>query len=221
MKDETKYLIYRSYSEEERPSSHKKDRMVYYGWTSSKSVIKAFFEQRDKKKYKFYKISMGETRIPDDLLEYSRLIDFVKLKSAATNEEFPLFMTSYEMKQAEHQIQEYFNDLCRLVERDDGRSRLLELYINIDEYYLDPLQYIGFNPPEMEALFDSVEYRECDDSCYDIDALIESRCNAAYDAPYEVVTHTGLIPGFSSTMPVSKQILYSLENFIKVLREDL
>lgn len=227
MKDEKyTYLIYRAYSEKERPGSSPRDRIVFYGWTSGKSVVKAFFEQRDKKKYKVRKILEEDMDREvkgyiDGELDFQYLIDFIKLKSSSTGEDVQLFMTGNELKQAEIKIQEYFRDLAGLVERDNGKTRLLELYINLDDYYLDPLQYIGFNPPEMDALFDSVEYRESDDYAYSIEGLIESRYESAYDVPSETYVHTGLIPGFSAMPAVSNKILYSIESFIKVMKEDL
>lgn len=222
MKDEYIYLVYRAYSEEERPHSNEKDRIVFYGWTSKKKILKAFFDQRNRKKYKVRKIIPQEVYLvlgnePDPLY----LIDFIDLKSAKTGEDVVLFMTKEELKEVEIKIQRYFSDLSRLVERDDGKMHLLELYINLDDYYLDALQYLGFKPPEMDMLFDSVEYRESSDSMFEIEQLIDSAYEDAYEVPYEVVYHQGVIPGLTTLPSVNNKILYSIESFIKVMREDM
>ena len=98
---------------------------------------------------------------------------------------------------------------------------LLELYINLDDYYLDALQYLGFKPPEMDILFDSAEYRESTDAIYSIDALIDSAYDALFDVPHEVYVHEGKIPGLSVLESVDTKILYSLESFMKVMKEDM
>ena len=223
MKDEKySYLVYRVYSEKERPRIPLNDRIVLYGWSSSKSIIKAFFEQRSKKKYKVKKVLEEDAYMHMGAeLDPMYCIDYIDLKTSSTDETITLFMTKNELKEAQVAIHNYFSDLCRLVERDNGKMHLLELYINIDDYYLDPLQYIGFKPPELDILFDSVEYRESDDPAYDIEGLINSAYDSAYDVPHETVYHDGLIPGFSTLPSISDKILYSAESFIKVLKNDM
>ena len=54
---DSKYLVFRIYSEKER--SDKSAQSIYYGWSTHKSVIKAFFQQRSHKKYKAIKVSNG------------------------------------------------------------------------------------------------------------------------------------------------------------------
>ena len=116
MKEDYIYLVYRAYSEEERPHSTDKDRLVLYGWTTRKKILKAFFDQRNRKKYKVRKIIPQEAYLvlgndPDPLY----LIDFIDLKSAKTGEDVVLFMTREELKEVEIKIQRYFSDLSRLM----------------------------------------------------------------------------------------------------------
>ena len=222
MKDEYIYVAYRAYSEEEKPTISERDRLVLYGWTTKKKILKAFFDQRDRKKYKVRKIISQEVYLvlgndPDPLY----MIDFIEIKSAKTGENIILFMTKEELRQTEIKIQQYFHDLSRLIERDDGKMNLLELYVNLDSYYLDPLQYLGFTPPEMDMLFDSVEYRESDDSMYEIEQLIDAAYEDAYEVPHETYVRPGIIPGLTTLPAVSNKILYSAESFIKILRDDM
>ena len=222
MKDIYAYLVYRAYSEKERPGVPLSDRFVLYGWSTNKSTIKAFFEQRTKKKYKVKKVYEEDVwRYTGTESDPSYLIDFVDLKSNSTGDTISLFMTKNELRETQVKIHQYFTDLCRLVEKDRGKMNLLELYINIDDYYLDPLQYIGFKPPELDILFDSVEYRESDDPMYEIESLINSAYDEAFDVPHEVYYHDGKIPGFSTLPSVSDKILYSAESFIKILKDDM
>ena len=90
-----KYLIYRIYSAKERPEMN--ERSVFYGWTSSKKVAKAFLKQRDKNKYRAIKMNDEEIiqNIPysDEIITVESMIDFVKLRSAKTHEDIYFFTT--------------------------------------------------------------------------------------------------------------------------------
>ena len=222
------YLIYRVYSEKERPYVSLSDRTVFYGWAPTKSIVKAFMTQRTRSKYKVTIATYDEishtwlaSSMYDGAMDPELMIDYVNLKSAETNEDVKLFMTSKELREAEHNIQHYFKDLCSLADYSDNAMKLLELYINLDDYYLDALQYLGFKPPEMDILFDSAEYRESTDAIYSIDALIDSAYDALFDVPHEVYVHEGKIPGLSVLESVDTKILYSLESFMKVMKEDM
>lgn len=223
MKDiEYKYLVYRVYSRKERPYASSADRLVLYGWTASKNVINAFFEQRTKKKYKVKKTTDDEIlEVLKEDLDPDKMIDFIDLRCAATGENVKFFMTKTELIDTEKMIQHYFQDMCRLVEKDHGKKKLLELYINLDDYYLDAIQYLGFKPPEMDDLFDSVEYLDSPSSYLDIDGLIDGAYESVYDVPREFDYHQGIIPGLSMMENVNNKILYSVESFVKVLRDEM
>ena len=222
------YLVYRVYSEKERPYVSLSDRTVFYGWASNKSVVKAFMAQRSHSKYKVTIASFDEINeswlsgsMYDGVMDPELMIDYVELKSAETLEDVKLFMTKKELKETEKGIQHYFKELPSLADYSDNPMALLELYINLDDYYLDALQYLGFKPPEMDILFDSAEYRESTDAIYSIDALIDSAYDALFDVPHEVYVHEGKIPGLSVLESVDTKILYSLESFMKVMKEDM
>lgn len=223
MKDDNiKYLVYRAYSRKERPYISSNDRLVLYGWTANKDVLNAFFEQRTKKKYKVKKTNDDEImEVMKDELDADMMIDFIDLKSASTGETIKFFMTKAELIDTEKNIQHIFQDLSRLVDRDNGKMKLLELYVNLDDYYLDALRYIGFNPPELSDLFDSVEYLDSPSGFMDIDGLIDGAYESACDVPHEFEYHQGIIPSIPYMENVSNKILYSVESFIRVLRDDM
>ena len=58
MLTDERYMIYRTYTPQERPDL--RDRVVFYGWTRSKHIRKAFLKQRDPKKYRWYHFSDEE-----------------------------------------------------------------------------------------------------------------------------------------------------------------
>ena len=226
MKDESKYyLVYRVFSDEERPCNFDSEKFMLYGWTGSKKILKGFLSQRDKKKYKYkkiydedaYMIMMGHE--PDK----EHMIDFVEIESATDGQKYVLFMTEKELKNTKALIRRYFIDLARLVDRDNGKMNLLIMYWNLEDKYLDPLKFIGFNPPELDVLFDDVEeeYREVeidDDSLIDIDG---GYCN---DFPHEVYEHQNMIHENFEPLgydDISPKVIYSLESFIKILKDDM
>lgn len=222
MKEDYRYLVYRAYSDKERPGIPENERIVLYGWSSSKAVVKAFIGQRDPKKYKVRKATYDEiiSNLKMDL-DPEMIIDFVNLESSTTGETIKLFMTYRELKDTEKAVQRYFNDLASLSDRGTSEMTLLELYMNIEEPYISALQFIGFKPPEMDILFDSVEYRESGDYLYTIDGLIESAYDNIYEVPHETLYHNGNIPGLEMLESVNSRILYSVESFMKVMKEDM
>ena len=222
MKDKDyRYLVYRAYSEKERPGIPEYSRNVLYGWSSSKAAIKAFIEQRNPKKYKIRKATYDEiiANMKSDL-DPEMMIDFVNLESASSGEVIKLFMTHKELREVEKEVQRYVNDHASLSDYGDPMT-LLELYANLEDRYIGALQFIGFKPPEMDILFDSVEYRESGDYMYSIDGLIDSAYDQIYDVSHETLYHQGNIPGLNVLESVNQQILYSVESFMKVMKEDM
>lgn len=207
------YLVYRVYSEKERPNIPDKERIVFYGWSTDKVVIKAFLKQRNPKKYQVQKVHEEDVNLHE--LDQELIIDFVTLKSV-NGEEYELFMTQRQLRESEKAIHHYFYDLARLVERDNGNTTLLEMYMNLSQYYLDALTCIGFNPPELESLFPSN-----DDYGMGVDDLIDSAYESQYSSPQETYKHDNNIPGMSMLEEDSAKIIYSLESFIKVLKDDM
>lgn len=211
------YMIYRRYSKKERPDTPKNGRSIFYGWTQSKSVAKAFISQRDKNKYNIYKINSEEIGdlYSENYSDTAKEIDYIKLTSAATGDEIMFLTTAEEENSAEKKIQSYFKDLCRLVDKDNGNTTLLNMYLNLKDKYQDMLEYVGFNPPEVNYLFDA---SDPDD---DIDDIIDSAYEGYSEYPCEEYKHQSYLPGATMLPEVSQKILYSVESFIKVLKEDL
>ena len=220
MKTDRLFLVYRVYSAKERPDTSRDARMVFYGWTYNKNVIKALFTQRDKSKYYVVKTDKEEIgdNYAENMLEYDSMIDYIPLKFASTKEEIKFFTTKEEMQQAEIRIQRMFREMCNLVDRDKGNIILLTLFMNLKDYYAFPLEYIGFQPPEINDLFQSMD---AESSLEDIEDLITDGYSSALQSPYEEIVHSNKIPGLTFLGNTYLKILYSVESFIKVLKEDL
>jgi hypothetical protein len=219
-KDKPYYLIYRIYGEKEKPGEVK--NTVLFGWTRIKSVAKAFLGQRNPKKYILYKVD--EENLHSDFSEdppVDTMIDYIKLKSASTGEENLFFTTVQEAQEAEKKIQRVFSEMCSL--ENTSRSKngkdimyYLTIFTNIIPYYADALYDIGFRPPELNILFDSADFE--DDDIYERIDLAYSEGRNPVEKYYRISEE---LPGQSVMEDVSKIILYSLESFIRVLRDDL
>ena len=215
MNEEKKYyMVHRLYSSKERPGV--KEVSTIYGWTSSKTVLKGFFKQRNEKKYLVVKMRMSEIEelISSNSYEGTGryMIDFLKLKSAKTGEEFHLFMTVNELNEVERKVQKMFEELCSLDRIDkDNIITYVNLVLNLNEKYYDALFYLGYRPGEISGLCDS-------DIGYDIATSIYEGmpCEEYYNR--SSCNDEGRI---SELDDASNKILYSIESFIKVMRNDL
>lgn len=206
------YMVYRMYSNKERPGV--KENSHIYGWTNNKNILKGFFKQRDERKYLVVKMRMVE--IEELVCSHSYegtgdyMIDYTKLKSSKTQEEFSLFMTVNEMREVERGVQRIFEDLSALdkINADDILS-YVNMVLNLDQKYYDALFYLGYRPKEIEGLFDS-------DMCICDKVPWEGMpCEEFYQP--RVVNDT---PG-GALKDVATKIIYSIESFIKVMRKDL
>ena len=148
------------------------------------------------------------------------MIDFIKLRSTQTQEEVLFFSTANELRTAEINIQKMMKDLSSISDIP-GDGNYLYMILSLEDYYGDALHYLGYRPPEIEIMFPSIQ-GEC--GWGELDA-IESEIDSAYDglmiSPQEVVTKNDQPLGLSTLTDVSTKILYSLESFIKVLKDDL
>lgn len=244
MEDDGKkiYLIYRTYSSKERKDPDQ--RTVFYGWTGLKSVRDAFLMQRNSDKYKAikcYKKDIADTHalylydsawtrgedafgdrlhFMDEYVDYNNMIDVIKLISSTTGEEVMFFTTSDELHEGEIRIQRLKEELCSM-ETMEGKKDVkvyLEMILNLDPYYGDALRYIGYRPKELDILFDSsTGFGELDE----IEMQIHEAYDAAVEYPREWINEIPELPGLSILDDVSSKVIYSLENFIKVLKEDL
>lgn len=213
-----KYLIYRIYSRDERPDDDERAR--FYGWTRSKSMMKGFISQRNKKKYKIIKADEEEIAkvFSEEVDDANVMLDFVKLKSAATHEEIYFISTMNELCEAEKQIQRMFIDQASLSEID-GNGDYLQMFINLDPYYADALYYIGFRPPEVDIMFPSADYHDNYSDITKIEELIDDAYEGKYESPG--VSRNNQVPGLVAIEDVANKIYYSIESFVKVLKDDL
>lgn len=198
MEEEFKYLVFRVYSEKERPNLS--ERMIFYGWTNSKSIIKAFLKQRDERKYKVIKMTdeeiIRQINYSDEIITPYTFIDFIKLKSVNNDNEITLFTTLSEKNEVEKRIQKMFNELSS-IKSIHGRGNYVDMILNLDEYYLMPLLILGYRQEEIYLFEDDSEER--------------SKSIERYRKNLEIIE-------IDDTFA---KIIYSIESFIKILKNDL
>lgn len=223
------YLIFRIYSKKEQPDP--KSRSKHWGWSTSKDVVKALFRQRSKKKYKVISIICEEVteqfKIMADHNNYfdlEMMVDIVQLKSSKTGETVNMFTTSAELREYEIKIQEKMRELSSISSIKDVKGsgmNILELFVNLQDEYADALYRIGYRPRELDALDGNMFYGsgELDD---DLENQIFQAYEGAISSPTE--DYEGFYrepPGLSNIEDSAHMILYSVESFIMILKEDL
>lgn len=213
--EKKKYMVFRVYNKKERKDPE--ERAVFYGWSYDKSVIKAFFGQRDKSKYRVVKMTENEIAesFHEDAVSDDTRIDFIKLKSAQNNgEEFTIFMTPAELLESEIQIQRLFADLSSLEDK-----KYVDMILNLKYEYAESLYFLGYRPPEIDILFSSAD--ENDNYC-DIYGA-EEKIGIAYDNMFAFTKHPDIHRpiGLGVLDDVFRRVVYSLESFIKVMKDDM
>jgi hypothetical protein len=195
------------YSADERNYSLHNSRL--YGWTHNKSILKAFLRQRDQNKYSTEKHSEDEISemFSENRLFSENMIDYINVRSAASGEEFMLFTTLQELNECEHRIRRYFEDLSSftyLKTKGEKIPYYVNMVLSLREDYLDALSAIGYNPKEINILYDDAEseYDYRMDNAFDMDS------GHIVWNPLDDIKH-------------STRFIYSLESFIKVLKDDL
>jgi hypothetical protein len=192
--------VYRVHSDE---PSYSKENSRIYGWTVSKKVLKGFFKQRDRSKYYVHKTTgyeIGEFYSHNDMSE-KHMISLIKLKSNNTSNEFSLFMTAEELEESEVKIRRIFTDLSRVSNIDKSKiPTYVRMVLNLKEKYTDSLYFIGYRPPEIQSMFDSVDN---ENDLYSLSKNNLLKLDMLYSDD------------------VFRLIIYSLESFIKVLKNDL
>lgn len=187
------YLVYRVYKGDEVKFTKQNSRI--YGWTNSKAVLQAFMQQRDEKKYLSFKMEEEEflfrTKQIDEDLDKLR-IDFLRLKSVQEDGEFKLFITENEAAECEKKIQ-----------------RLLTEYSSISK--------MEFKSPNKEILYFVNLYLNLKKSFRDALFFLGHRPPEIEDL-FDSVEETGT---YTNENDIANKIIYSLEAYIKVLREDL
>lgn len=221
-----KYVVFRVYSEKERPGINCESRIVFYGWTTSKVVIKAFKKQRNPDKYIVWKLNdeqIERCRIEPDM---DQIIDFIQLPSNTSHTDVNIFMTKEEMKEVEKRISKFIRTSFTLVdlgETSDDHWRILEAFNNIKDKYQEALQYFGIWPDELNSLYDDIEYRESCDSLYDVDHMIDASYQEDGDIPHETYTHSPISPGYKavSAWKLTERLFYSAEAFIMMMKDNM
>ena len=211
-----RYLVFRVYQRDEDHEDW------LYGWTFDRNVVKVFLEQRDTRKYSVRKISEEELAdlLSDVPWDSSNMIDYVELPVSATGKSVTLFMTKNELCEVEKRIQRYFRKLSTIIDNEHGSFVVLNLFQNLIPRYLDALDFLGFRPPELENMDESVPYHGCPE---DEDDVSDRTTSWEIDQAYQLtpmIDHQS-VPGMSMLTKVSTQIIYSLESFIIAMREDL
>lgn len=180
----------------------------YYGWSNSKAIINAFMQQRNPKKYIVDKeIIPGNIEIEkyDCLAEF--MIDTLRLKSSNDGQKYTIFMTKEEMMYIENSIRElqssYYN-----FNNDPDSSSLMQMIFNLDEEYLQCLEFIGYRPLENSYLFDEIN------EAYDYQLIHPSSID-------DVDVDRYSLPGERNISDKSKLLMYSLENVIRILGDKL
>ncbi len=219
MDDKKYYLVYRIYNDNPRSL----ENAAFYGWTDSKAVLKAFMHQRDKRKYSYDVIDDEELM---EIFSYRDLIDdnriqFIKLTSNKTGELFTLFMTRGELRESEIKIQKLFKERCSISIINTDSEKLYQLtlaIVNLKDKYAEALDMIGYQPYEVEGLFDGVRESMSEDPS------IEEYLDDVYkwqDDFSDIRKNPNRPLGMSAFLDTCKKILYSLESFIKVMKNDL
>jgi hypothetical protein len=222
VKEKKIYLVYRLFKK--GIDDDYNSRSIFYGWSLNKSVVKAFLSQRTKGKYEVATIyGNPDAVISGDFndLEQSNMINYIKLKSVKSkDQELFLFMTSEEMMEAEIRIQRYFRDLCSLNDIK-GKGNYVEMFMNLNEYYSDLLDYIGFRPPEISSMCAYADYRDDPGDITGVETIINYAYSGEIIGPSETYENNTSLPGLSALTDVASKVLYSFENFVKVLRDEL
>lgn len=215
MNPSERYMVFRVPTFKER--NENKSIPYLWGWTTSKSVIRVFKKQRDQSKYKIIIMDSDDIarEFSENELSDDTRIDYVNLGDNTTGEMVPFFTTKVEMQEAEVRIQRLMDDLCSFEKQIGGDiTPYVTIMVNLKEYYQDLLEYIGFCPREMRDLFtmgESYDSRmnELEDEIFDGYRMDDSE----YD-PHSP-------PGAKSLRNLNNKIIYSLQSFVSVLKDDL
>lgn len=208
------YMVFRVYPLDEIPDPELS--CVFYGWTRSKAIAKAFLRQRAKSKYRIRRLDIEELQdLAQPLFDDSEeqvMIDFVKLRSAKSHEEVFILTTARELMMSEIRIQKMLNEASSLKTVDADITECVYILSNLKEKYADALYNIGFRPPEMESMYPS------EDGFTVLDETSEA---IEYEYRNHSKSNKGLDIFQTSSDDLFSKSVYSLENFIRVMKDDL
>lgn len=218
MAHSTRYAVFRYYSPKEAPTIDYRDRVVFYGWTDHKSVMKAFLAQRNSKKYIVKRMDRDEVENMVEHGDHMELddpehrIDIIQLPSKNLEAKIDIFMTEYEMKEVEKDIQSRMRSYASVDAYDkytlEDMYTLVNMFVNLEEPYQDILYYLGFRPIELDMLDESEDGYTIMDQ---IDAGYANRRHCTFTNPR----------GVSHLQDDYTKTLYSMENFIKSMIRDM
>ena len=194
---------------------------TFWGWSRSKAVIKVFRHQRDQKKYKIMIMDEEDIakHLSENLTDDSTMINWIELGNTETGEMIPFFTTKVEMETMEIKIQSMVSDACSLKDIPN-MTACIEAILNLRDEYAKVLELIGFQPKELSYIFDSVNER---DDPYSIEGISDRICesyefHAAYPEDNEF-KHK--VIGAQAMTSLARQIIYSIQSAVAVLRDDL
>lgn len=215
------YLIYRNYNEPERK---KEEQKVLFAWSKSKALVKGFLKQRDNKKYIVLK--SDENTFMSNYGEFGdadrTMLNYINLKSVKDQQEYCFFTTLDELQTAEIEIQRYMSDLST-IDDIEGIDKVFIEIMNLKPYYLEALIYLGYRPSQLDQLFPSASEYDEFNGCSKAETEIEDAYSGDFSiSPMEYEDYRiKKIPGLCTLDETHNKILYSLEAFIKVLKDDL
>ena len=217
--DERIYVIFRVYKDEPK-------RNHVYGWCEIKEIGKAFMKQRTPGKYKMVKMTSEDLAkyFSESSMELSNQIDRYMIDSVHSSDPITFFSTADEMKEAEANIQRYFRELPQLIERADGRSEVVELFIHLKEKYAIALDYLGFRPPEVEAIYDRDDWvGDADETS--IEGIVDTIDNAYTEKVIEEYKSGRSVNRYPAGLDYLRdeyaKMILTLESFVIVLKEEL
>jgi hypothetical protein len=191
-------------------------RGTAYGWTFDKKILKTFIAQRSKKKYKAVRSSFEEiTELFSEQVDGTGMytIDWLELPSKKTGETVRLFLTNNERIATEKAIKKMLRDMSALDRiHGDRIEDYVEMMVNLREKYFSTLEFIGFQPKELEAMYDSIEEN--------MTIGFNHETGAYYDMSPEEFYHSNNVSSGASN-PIFDKVLWSLEAFVRVMKDDL
>ena len=178
--------------------------------TTSKSIAKAFIAQRSRRKYFCRKIYPDDTDLFDD---HDTIDTFttINLYSINGKDHIQFFTTQHEINEIEHKLKNLLMEACSFENKGDDIIKLVAMYINLDSYFKDALEYLGFIPSQVDDVFNSAY----EDRGSARDDEIDDGLNVSVDQYNHSVPST-----YMATADIN-QIIYSIESVIKVWKEYL
>ena len=174
--------------------------------------------------YKYKVKQVTDEDIQDELSEVVwddiNEIDYLTLPVAATGDTVSLFMTRHELLETEKRIQRYFRELSTIIDQPGGSFEVLNLFQNLRPRYSEALDFIGFRPPELTNMDESLPCHGCPDedddpADWETNWEIEQAYSSCIDSDHNTV------PGMKTLTRVSSKLVYSLEAFIRVMKDEL